>query len=175
MRYRLTSCIRHRTLRNCCMSLIWSCLAVDAIRTRIANAISFTWMSSSSCCLNGGSDVNNSRLWRNSFRILQSRTFLLAFVVVLDFMADNNVAARVREALDGATDETLNRMQLLDQERKALGAERKRITREIKNESQKRQRLLQKARNLSTDDLLQVAMTRSAAKAKAKAKAANVR
>lgn len=96
-------------------------------------------------------------------------------MVVLDFMADNNVAARVREALDGATDETLNRMQLLDQERKALGAERKRITREIKNESQKRQRLLQKARNLSTDDLLQVAMTRSAAKAKAKAKAANVR
>ena len=66
-------------------------------------------------------------------------------------------------------------MQLLDQERKALGAERKRMTREIKNESQKRQRLLQKARNLSTDDLLQVAMTRSAAKAKAKAKAANVR
>ena len=96
-------------------------------------------------------------------------------VVVLAFMADSNVATRVREALDGATDETLNRMQLLEQERKALCAERKRITREIKNESQKRQRLLQKARNLSTDDLLQVAMTRSAAKAKAKAKAANAR
>ena len=96
-------------------------------------------------------------------------------VVVLAFMADSNVATRVREALDGATDETLNRMETLEQERKVLCAERKRITQEINSESQKRQRLLQKARNLSTDDLLQVAMTRSAAKAKAKAKGANAR
>ena len=100
---------------------------------------------------------------------LASAQFLFVFVAMAG--VDSSVAARVREALDGATDDTLNRMQTLEQERRALNGERKRLARELKNESQKRRRLLQKARNLSIDDLLQVAMTRSAAKAKAKAKA----
>ena len=96
---------------------------------------------------------------------------LISFVCVGMAGVENSVAARVREALHGANDETLDRMQTLEQERRALNVERKRIARELKNESQKRRRLLQKARNLSIDDLLQVAMTRSAAKAKATAKA----
>ena len=99
---------------------------------------------------------------------------LISFVCVGMAGIGNSVAARVRDASHDANAETLDRMQTLEDERRALTVERKRIARELKNECQKRRRLLQKARNLSIDDLLQVAMTRSAAKAKAAAKATAV-
>ena len=83
----------------------------------------------------------------------------------------NSVAARASGALHDANDETLDRMQCLKDERRALTVERKRIARELKNECQKRRRLLEKARTLSVGDLLQVAMAHSDAEATAAAKA----
>ena len=80
-------------------------------------------------------------------------------------------AEQARLLLENAPDETLTRMQQLQQSRADLAAERKRVVRDLKNEAQKRKRLMQKARNLSTDDLLHVVVGR-AAQAKAKAAAA---
>ena len=96
---------------------------------------------------------------------------LISFVCVGMAGIGNSVAARVRDALHDANDETLDRMQTLEDERRALTVERKRIARELKNECQKRRRLLQKAHTLSVGDLLQVAMARSTAQATAAAKA----
>ena len=89
-------------------------------------------------------------------------------------MAGQDIQARLREVLSGAEDETRTRIENLERERAALAAERKRITKEVKKEAQKRKRLVSKARNLSIDDLMEVAISRSShanAKAKAKAKA----
>ena len=88
-------------------------------------------------------------------------------------MAGNgDVAAHARELLEASPDAALGRIQELETERLSLARDRKRLARELKNELQKRQRLMAKARNLSTEDLLQVVVSRSAqAKARAKAKA----
>ena len=83
-----------------------------------------------------------------------------------------DVAAQARELLEATPDAALSRIQELEAERLALAKDRKRLARELKNETQQRKRLMAKARNLSTEDLLQVVVSRSArAKAKAKAKA----
>ena len=83
-----------------------------------------------------------------------------------------DVAAQARELLEGSPDAALTRIQELESERISLARDRKRLARELKNEMQKRKRLMAKARNLSTEDLLQVVVSRSAqAKTKAKAKA----
>ena len=87
-------------------------------------------------------------------------------------MAGQDIAARLREVLSGAEDETRTRIKNLERERAALAAERKRVTKDLKKEAQKRKRLVKKAQNLSVDDLMEVAIVRSSqAKAKAKAKA----
>ena len=104
--------------------------------------------------------------------------FTIDIVVLLFFFAlpmEAQAAEQARVLLESAPDEALTRMQELQQSRADLAAERKRVVRELKNEAQKRKRLMQKARNLSTEDLLHVVVGRAAqAKAKAvgKAKAA---
>ena len=70
-----------------------------------------------------------------------------------------------------------NRIAQLQGDARLLLAERKRISKELKNEDAKRKRLMDKAKQLSDDDLVTIlgaraeARTRAAAKAKAKAKA----
>ena len=87
-------------------------------------------------------------------------------------MAGQDIQARLREVLSGAEDETRTRIENLERERAALAAERKRVTKDLKKEAQKRKRLVKKAQNLSVDDLMELAIVRSSqAKAKAKAKA----
>jgi len=81
-------------------------------------------------------------------------------------------AAQARALLEQSDDVQLTRIQELLEERAALNAERKRKSKDLKNEMAKRKRLLAKAKHLSTEDLLAVVVSRSsAAKAKAKAKA----
>ena len=75
---------------------------------------------------------------------------------------------QARVLLESATDESSTKRQRLATERAALTLQRKEITKELKKEQQKRKRLMTKAKHLSTDDLLQVVVTR-AAQAKAKA------
>ena len=87
-------------------------------------------------------------------------------------MADNNVADQARALLENSADDQLSSIQRLEAQRKELCAQRNEISRELKNQQQKRRRLMNKARSLSTNDLLSVVVTRaSAAKAKAKAQA----
>ena len=75
---------------------------------------------------------------------------------------------QARVLLESATDESSTKRQRLATERAALTLQRKDITKELKKEQQKRKRLMTNAKHLSTDDLLQVVVTR-AAQAKAKA------
>ena len=82
-------------------------------------------------------------------------------------------ASEARLLLESSADTQLTRIEALDAERKDLSRQKKDIARELKNEQQKR-RLMSKARNLSTEDLLNVVVSRAAsAKAKAKAKASS--
>ena len=60
----------------------------------------------------------------------------------------------------------------LDARKKDIAAQKRDVAKQLKNEQQKRRRHMAKARNLSTEDLLNVVVTRATiAKAKAKAKA----
>lgn len=101
------------------------------------------------------------------------RCFCVVVVAVVFQMSGlNNNPAQARELLEASPDAALSRIQDLEAQRLAMNADRKRIARELKNETQKRKRLMTKARALSTDDLLNVVVSRAAqAKAKAKAKA----
>ena len=88
-----------------------------------------------------------------------------------DSSSSTSGAAQARALLEQSADAQLTRIQDLEAQRASLSSERKRKTKELKNEMQKRKRLMTKARNLSTDDLLAVVVSRSAtAKAKAKAR-----
>ena len=62
----------------------------------------------------------------------------------------------------------------LQQAQRDLTAQRKAVTKDLKNEKRRRDRLMEKAKNLSNEELGMVlaARAKSAAKAKAKAKAA---
>lgn len=98
--------------------------------------------------------------------------FCLSAYLVIRMAETGDVAVHARELLEASPDAALGRIQELEAERLSLARNRKRLARELKNELQKRKRLMAKARNLSTEDLLQVVVSRSArAKAKAKAKA----
>ena len=84
----------------------------------------------------------------------------------------SGIANQARELLEASPDAAWSRIQDLEGQRLSLASERKRLARELKNETQKRKRLMAKARNLSTEDLLNVVVSRAAAaKAKSKAKA----
>ena len=73
-----------------------------------------------------------------------------------------------------ARDPAAERIANLKAERARLVSERKEVQKELRLEEKKRQRILARARNLSTDDLAAVIVARgvaAAAKAKAEAKA----
>ena len=100
--------------------------------------------------------------------------------------AAGEAAAHEEEALEGAVEEALalqggggalgaagvdQHLAQLRAEHAQLQAERKRVQGQIKVEERKRRRLMEKARNLSNEDLISILGARAAAKAKAQAKA----
>ena len=85
---------------------------------------------------------------------------------------DSPRAAEAIRILQGFGHEDAERLIQLEERRRTLHQQRQAVQKEIKNESRKRQRLLEKAKGLSDDSLLQVIVNRaSKAEAKAKGKA----
>ena len=78
---------------------------------------------------------------------------------------------QARALLEEVGDSRANRVAELEQRRASLKRDQSNISREIKKENKKRQRLLEKSRGLSELDLLSIISTRAATKAKSKAKA----
>ena len=85
-------------------------------------------------------------------------------------MAANDPIAAARALLEAAGDAPMDRVAALQQQKRDLQAQRSAVAKAIKNEAKKRRRVLDRAKTLSTDDLLSVVAARAAAKAKAKAK-----
>ena len=73
--------------------------------------------------------------------------------------------------LENVGDASADRVATMNTRRRELLQERMSITREIKNETRKRQRLLEKARGLSNEALMEIVAARAARTAQAKAKA----
>ena len=92
------------------------------------------------------------------------------FVFSLCGMADNGHAQAV-ELLSAAEQARYNRAAAMAADRKRLKREQQELTRQIRNEQRKRQRLIEKARALSETDLATILGARAAARAKAKPKA----
>ena len=78
---------------------------------------------------------------------------------------------QAREILSQLGDERAGRVSVLESQRRDMKRQQQILTAQIKLESRKMQRLLDKARGLSDSDLLSVVATRAAAKAKASTKA----
>lgn len=78
---------------------------------------------------------------------------------------------QARALLEEVGDSRATRVAELEQRRASLKRDQSNISREIKKENKKRQRLLEKSRGLSELDLLSIISTRAATKAKSKAKA----
>ena len=78
---------------------------------------------------------------------------------------------QARALLEEVGDSRATRVAELEQRRASLKRDQSNISREIKKENKKRQRLLEKSRGLSELDLLTIISTRAATKAKSKAKA----
>ena len=114
------------------------------------------------------------RPFENSCIHVVPRASSALLCVAFAIMSAGDAAEQARALLENATDHSLTELQRLEHQRNALAAERKRVVRELKNETQKRKRLMQKARNLSTEDLLNVVVGR-AAHAKSKAAAAKAK
>ena len=74
-------------------------------------------------------------------------------------------------AVAAAGDPAANRLAELEQDQRELQARKKANQKLIKNEQKKRQRPVEKAKKLSTEELQQVLVARAAAEAKAKGKA----
>ena len=76
--------------------------------------------------------------------------------------------------LEDVGDASADRVATMNTRRRQLLQERMALSREIKNETRKRQRLLEKSRGLSNEALMEIIAARAAraAQAKAKAKAA---
>ena len=74
-------------------------------------------------------------------------------------------------AAAGVVDSAQASLQQLEQRKKALRAERDQVNKDIRNADKKRARLVEKARGLSDDDLMNIIACRAAAKSKAAAKA----
>ena len=86
-------------------------------------------------------------------------------------MATDARSLQARALLEEVGDSRANRVAELEQRRASLKRDQSNISREIKKENKKRQRLLEKSRGLSELDLLTIISTRAATKAKSKAKA----
>jgi hypothetical protein len=76
-----------------------------------------------------------------------------------------------RAALVDAGTNRADRIRALEDERRAIVEQKKKVSKDIKNEGRKRARLVEKAKNLSDDDLMEILSIRAQAKANAKAKA----
>ena len=81
-----------------------------------------------------------------------------------------NAFDAARDLLQLAGDTRSDHIHTLQARQKALQAQRTALAKTIKSENKKRQRVIDKAKTLSTDNLLAVVASRAAAKAKAKAK-----
>ena len=86
-------------------------------------------------------------------------------------MATDARSLQARALLEEVGDSRAARVAELEQRRASLKRDQSNISREIKKENKKRQRLLEKSRGLSELDLLSIISTRAATKAKSKAKA----
>ena len=86
-------------------------------------------------------------------------------------MATDARSLQARALLEEVGDSRATRVAELEQRRASLKRDQSNISREIKTENKKRQRLLEKSRGLSELDLLSIISTRAATKAKSKAKA----
>ena len=86
-------------------------------------------------------------------------------------MATDARSLQARALLEEVGDSRATRVAELEQRRASLKRDQSNISREIKTENKKRQRLLEKSRGLSELDLLTIISTRAATKAKSKAKA----
>ena len=75
------------------------------------------------------------------------------------------------EILRSAGDADAEKLAALEAQRKELHRKRNELAKEIKHETKKRRRLLNKARGLSNDSLLEVIAARQAKSAQAKANA----
>ena len=80
--------------------------------------------------------------------------------------------AAIVAGLGANDDASANRLTALHQQQANLAAQRRATQKLIKNETAKKKRILEKARRLTNEELLEVMVSRGAAKAKAKAKAA---
>ena len=86
-------------------------------------------------------------------------------------MATDARSLQARALLEEVGDSRATRVAEHEQRRASLKRDQSNISREIKKENKKRQRLLEKSRGLSELDLLTIISTRAATKAKSKAKA----
>lgn len=73
--------------------------------------------------------------------------------------------------LEDVGDASADRVAAMNTRRRELLQERMSISREMKNENRKRQRLLEKARGLSNEALMEIVAARAARASQAKAKA----
>ena len=74
-------------------------------------------------------------------------------------------------AAAGVVDHAQVSSQQLAQRKKALRVEREQLNKDLRNADRKRARLLERARGLTDDDLMNIIASRAAAKSKAAAKA----
>lgn len=96
---------------------------------------------------------------------------LPACVLCFLLMDTDARSLQARALLEEVGDSRATRVAELEQRRASLKRDQSNISREIKKENKKRQRLLEKSRGLSELDLLSIISTRAATKAKSKAKA----
>ena len=94
-----------------------------------------------------------------------------AGAVPLAAAAAGDPRAAALALIGGLPDTAAERVVALGAEKKRLAIEKKRVAKEEKNEKAKRQRLMNKAKDLNDNELLSIIANRSQAKAKAKAKA----
>ena len=89
-----------------------------------------------------------------------------------DEALENNQAAALRQlAQAAAAFPGHDRISQLRAEQRALREDAKAVSQRLRNEQRKRRRLMEKARNLNTEDLVMILGARAAAKGMAKAKA----
>ena len=95
---------------------------------------------------------------------------LLCFTLRL-CLAQGALQNKAQEVLAAMSDSSAATIADLQQKRRSISSQRTQVTREIKNETRKRKRLLSKVSGCTTEQLLTAAALKAAAEAKAIAKA----
>ena len=88
------------------------------------------------------------------------------------FVEQGELRNKAQEVLAAMRDNSAATIADLQQKRRSISSERTQITRDIKNETRKRKRLLSKVSGCTTEQLLTAAALKAAAEAKAIAKSA---